>query len=56
MRCGYLEMKEAPMSDFKLHNIYICRNKESDRYKRYSVDKCHVCSNCLMHTSRKEAE
>lgn len=50
MRCSYLDRKDdVPMADFKLHSIYICRNKDSEKYEQYSVDKCHICSNCLAH-------
>lgn len=49
MRCVYVERKEAPLSDMKIHTIYICRNKECSKYKSYSVDKCSVCGNCLQH-------
>lgn len=49
MRCQDVEKQEVPMPDGKMHIIYICRNKESENYKNYTVDKCAVCSNCLKH-------
>lgn len=51
MRCVYVERKEIPLSDMKMHTIFICRNKQSERNKTYSIDKCTVCGNCLLHTN-----
>lgn len=50
MRCVYLEKKEIlSKEDMRIHTANICRNKKSEKYKMFSIDKAYICGNCLHH-------
>lgn len=54
MKCKHIIKHEATMLDIKLHTLYICGNKSSNRYKKFSKDTCSVCKDCLLHHNREE--
>lgn len=54
MKCKHIIKHDAPMLDMKLHTLYICGNRFSDRYKKFSTDTCKVCKDCLLHQNKEE--
>lgn len=55
MRCVYLEKKEIlSKEDMRIHTANICRNKKSEKYKMFSIDKAYICGNCLHHAKEVE--
>ena len=55
MRCIYLDKIDfLSEEDMRIHTACVCMNKESDKYKTFSIDKAYICGNCLHHTKERE--
>ena len=52
MRCSYLNKGLYQASDGKMRTFCYCNNPKSERYKKYTIEKCAVCTNCLDHSKR----
>lgn len=56
MRCIYLDKRDfLSEEDMRIHTACVCMNKESDKYKTFSIDKAYICGNCLHHTKERES-
>lgn len=53
-RCMFLGRMLSPANDGKMHFYYFCRNTHNSNHKKYSIDRCSICNNCLECTNSDE--